>query len=267
MAEVSMSSPNPSPRPGVDPVPRLLSSAALLVALIALVFSMGGLAPAQKGGAGGQLVRLNKKGKIPANLLPPIVAKNAKKLGGATRSKLTVNCPIANAIDLGTWCLESAPYPVPPKDTGKNDYLYATQACVKAGGWLPSAAQLIGAAKRAKLQSTIDDSVLTAGVEEFPDPKNGIKDRREMTGDLTTTAAGSRSAGSEGVTVGSKGNGNLGEPDPVPMPADPLPETLNYITVYDNHNLGGFAGGAPVGRAETFRCAYAKGSQGRKFAD
>lgn len=103
--------------------------------------------------------------------------------------------------------------------------------------------------------------------EEFPDPKNGIKDKREMSGDLTTTAAGSRSAGSEGVTVGSKGNGNLGEPDPVPMPADPLPETLNYVTVYDNHNLGGFAGGEPVGKAEAFRCAYAKGSQGRKFGD
>lgn len=251
-----------------DPIPRLLSSAALLVALISLVFSMGGLAPAQKGhGAGGKLVRLNKKGKIPASLLPPVVAKNAKKLGGASRGKLTVNCPIPNAIDLGTWCLESAPYPVPPKDTGKNNYLYATQACVKAGGWLPSAAQLIGAAKRAKLQSTIDDSIFTSGAEEFPDPKNGIKDKREMTGDLTTVASGSRAAGSEGVTVGSKGNGNLGEPDPVPMPADPLPETLNYVTVYDNHNLGGFAGGKPVGQPEIFRCAYAKGSQGRKFSD
>jgi hypothetical protein len=52
-----------------------------------------------------------------------------------------------------------------------------------------------------------------------------------MSADLTTTASGGRSAGSEGVTVGSKGNGNLGEPDPVPMPADPLPETLNYVTV------------------------------------
>ena len=250
-----------------DPLPRLFSGAALLIALIALVFSMGGTAPAEKGG-GKRVVYLGKNGKIPAKYLPPAKsARNAKLLGGANREKLSVSCPIPNAIDLGTWCLESGLFPIPPKDTGKNDYLYATQACVKAGGWLPSAAQLIGAAPRAKLQSTIDDSILTSGAEEFPDAKNGIKDKREMSGDLTTTASGGRSAGSQGVTVGSKGNGNLGEPDPVPMPADPLPETLNYVTVYDNHNLGGFAGGVPVGRAENFRCAYAKGSQGAKFGD
>lgn len=262
-----MSSHNPAQMPGRDPWPRLMSSAALLVALIALVFSMGGMAPAKKGQGGMKVVYLNKKGKIPAKFLPPITARNAKKLGGANRQALSVNCPIPNAIDLGTWCLESGLYPVPPKDAGKNDYLYAAQKCVRAGGWLPTAAQLIGAAPRAKLQSTIDDSVLTSGVEEFPDPKNGIKDKREMTSDLTTTASGGRAAGSQGVTVGSKGVGNLGEPDPVPMPADPLPETLNYVTVYDNHNIGGFAGGAPVGRAENFRCAYAKGAQGRKFGD
>lgn len=259
-----MTSPNPAAS-SPDPLPRLFSAAALLVALIALVFSMGGLAPAKQGGSGKRVVYLGKNGKIPAKYLP--IVPGAKKLGGATRDKLSVNCPIANAVDLGTWCLESGPYPIPPKDTGKNDYLYATQACVKAGGWLPTAAQLIGAAPRVKLQSTIDDSILTSGAEEFPDAKNGIKDKREMSADLTTTASGSRSAGSEGVTVGSKGNGNLGEPDPVPMPADPLPETLNYVTVYDNHNIGGFAGGAPVGKAETFRCAYAKGSQGANFSD
>ena len=84
-----------------------------------------------------------------------------------------------------------------------------------------------------------------------------------MTSDLFTTGAGARAAGSEGVTAGAKGVGNLGEPDPVPMPAEPSPETLDYVTVYDNHNLGGFAGGEPVGKAENFRCAYAKGYQGK----
>ena len=88
-----------------------------------------------------------------------------------------------------------------------------------------------------------------------------------MSGDLTTTTAGGRAAGSEGVSVGSKGNGNLGEPDPVPMAADPIPDTLDYITVYDNYNHGGFAGGESVGTPERFRCAFAKGSQGTKFGD
>src|SRR5262249_33981693 len=154
-----MSAPSPAPTPTRDPLPRLMSSAALLVALVALVFSMGGLSTAK---STRKVVYLGKNGKIPAKYLPVVgAAKNAKKLGGATRGKLSVNCPIPNAIDLGTWCLESGPYPIPPKDTGKNNYFYATQACVKAGGWLPSAAELIGAANRAKLQSTIDDSILT----------------------------------------------------------------------------------------------------------
>jgi hypothetical protein len=82
-----------------------------------------------------------------------------------------------------------------------------------------------------------------------------------MSGDLFTTTAGSAAAGSEGVTAGSRGNQAQGEPDPTPMPANPSPETLQYVTVYDNHNHGGFAGGAPVGRPENFRCAYAVGSQ------
>ncbi len=188
-----------------DPVPRLLSASALLVSLVALVFSMGGLAPAKGGGAGGGVVHLDKHGKIPARYLPPVkFAKKSKRLGNATKKDLSVNCPIPDAVDLGTWCMQSGFYPVPPKDTGKNDYIYAAQKCVKEGGWLPSAAQLIGAAPKVKLASKIDDSVLTSAAEEFKDPKNGIKDQREMSGDLTTTTAGGRAAGSEGVSVGSK---------------------------------------------------------------
>jgi len=39
------------------------------------------------------------------------------------------------------------------------------------------------------------------------------------------------------------------------VPANPSPETLQYVTVYDNGNRGGFAGSKPVAQAETFRCA------------
>ena len=90
------------------------------------------------------------------------------------------------------------------------------------------------------------------------------KDRREMSATLTTTAAGSRAAGSQGVTDGSRGDPRAGEPDPVPQPANPAPETLQYVTVYDNKNQGGFAGSKPVGQAELFRCAFnkAQGSRG-----
>ena len=42
------------------------------------------------------------------------------------------------------------------------------------------------------------------------------------------------------------------------MPANPRPESLQYVTVYDNHNRGGFAGAKPVGAPETFRCGFDK---------
>lgn len=216
--------------------------AALLVALVALVFSMGGEAPAQRKAAD-----RHKQG--------------AKSLGPKLAA-LKVRCPISNAINLGSWCLESTPHQVPVESTGTNSYFYAAQTCVREGGWLPSAAQLIGAAPKAPLNSTIDDDPGTSNVTEFPNPSEGIKDKREMSSDLFTTTAGSDGAGSEGVTVGSRGNGAQQEPDPTPMPANPSPTTLDYVTVYDNHNSGGFAGGAPVGKAEPFRCAYAKSFQG-----
>src|ERR1700679_1685803 len=98
------------PRP--DPVPRLLSAAALLVAVIALVFSMTGMslggqskakpkanqtakAPATTKTQTVEFVRLDKKGKIPAKYLPTVpLAKNAQKLSGATKGKLTPACPV-----------------------------------------------------------------------------------------------------------------------------------------------------------------------------
>lgn len=232
-----MNSPAPSPLAGYRRDP--FAVAALLVSLVALVFSMGGAAPAKRKGA--------HRGQSTAKLV----------------NKLRVQCPISNAIKFGSWCLEAAPHKIPPEDVGLNDYFYATQTCAREGGWLPSAAQLIGAARKASLQSTIDDDPGTSGAEEFPDPARGIKDKREMSGDLFTTTAGSVAAGSEGVTVGSRGNQSQGEPDPTPMPASPSPETLQYVTVYDNRNFGGFAGGSPVGKPENFRCAYAVGSQGK----
>lgn len=231
-----MNSPAPSPIAAYRRDP--FAVAALLVALVALVFSMGGAAPAKRHGHG-------------------------KHGSGKALSGFKAQCPISNAIKFGTWCLEAGPYRVPVADTGENDYFYAAQTCAREGGWLPSAAQLIGAAAKASLQSTIDDDPATSGREEFPDPTRGFKDKREMSGDLFTTTAGSAAAGSEGVTPGSKGNQAQGEPDPTPMPANPSPETLQYVTVYDDHNHGGFAGGAPVGKPESFRCAYAVGAQGK----
>ena len=58
----------------------------------------------------------------------------------------------------------------------------------------------------------------------------------------------------------------MGEPDPVPLSANPQPETLQYVTVFDNRDKGGFAGAKPVGQAEAFRCAFDK-RQGQQASE
>lgn len=249
----------------IERLNRCAGLAALLVSLLALVFAMTSVAGAgrtpasvakQRGSKAGALVRLDRHGKIPAKLLPVVPhAKRADLLGHSTADDLTGSCA-PTQVDLGTWCLDASPYPLDNSEVGKNDYAFATQKCVELGGYLPSAAQLIGAAAHVKLASTIDDSQLSALIDI--DPTDGTKDKREMSATLVTTAGGSSAAGSEGVTVGSRGDPKQGEPDPVPMPANPFPETLQYVDVYDNHDHGGFAGSQPVSQPQIFRCAYDK---------
>jgi hypothetical protein len=253
--------------PRRPPRPRTLPSPALVIALIALVFSTTGLADAARhavvsaiGGhpisskprAGGVLL-LGKNRKFPAAAIPTV--SNASRVGGKTAEQLAGTCP-PQAVDLGSWCLETAPYPVSNAEAGKNNYVYASKACVAEGGWLPTAAQLLGAANRVKLESTIHDSPLTATVPL--DPSRGVKDQREMTSTLVTTEAGSAAAGFEGVSEGSTGNPRQGQANPTPLPANPMPESLQYVTVYSNGQNGGFAGSEPVSAPENFRCAFNK---------
>jgi hypothetical protein len=244
---------------------RRTPSPALIIALIALVFSTTGLADAARqavisavGGhpisakphAGGILL-LGKNRKFPPSAIPTV--KNASRVGGRTAAELAGTCPPAT-VDLGTWCLESAPYPLTKADLGKNNFIWASKACEAEGGWLPSAAQLLGAAARVKLESTIHDSPLSATVNQ--DPSRGRKDEREMSATLVTTEAGSAAAGFEGVSEGATGNPRQGQANPVPLPANPLPESLQYVTVYSDGTAGGFAGSEPVIDPENFRCAF-----------
>ena len=127
--------PLPSPRAAGyrrDPV----AYAALLLALLAIVSSLSGQAPADPGAA---------KRKAAGKGL-------SRKL-----ANLHTKCPITNSIKFGSWCLESSPHSIPAADVGENDYFYATQVCAREGGWLPTAAQLIGAApqgRRCRARST-----------------------------------------------------------------------------------------------------------------
>ena len=246
---------------------RRLPSPALVIALIALVLSTTGLADAArhavtaaidghplttKPKAGAVLV-LGKNHKFPAGAIPTV--NNAKRVGGQTAAQLAGTCPPAT-VDLGTWCLDSAPYPLTNAEAGKNNYIWASKACEAEGGWLPSASELIGAADRVKLESVIHDSPLTATVDL--DPTRGLKDEREMSSTLTTTEAGSAAAGSEGVSEGATANPRQGQGNPIPVPPNPVPGSLQYVTVYDNQNNGGFAGSEPIKEPQNFRCAFNK---------
>lgn len=236
------------------------SRAALAVSLLALVLALTGVADAALKVVSkprpNAVLKLDRHGKFPAKAIPKVSrARNADRVGGKKAADLTMTCD-PQSVDLGTWCLQSALFPLPNEDIGSNDYFYATKACVEAGGFLPTAAQLLGAADRVKLASTIDDAPVSSSPDI--DATDGMKDRREMSATLITTQAGSSAAGSEGVSEGSKGDPKAGEPDPVPLPANPSPQSLQYVTVYDNHDKGGFAGSKPVGQPENFRCGFNK---------
>ena len=237
----------------------------MVVALVALVLSTTGAADAARHAAlaaidghpvsatphAGGLLLLNRQRKFPAAAIPTV--GNAKKIDGKTDAQIEGSCP-PETVDIGTWCLESAPYPLSKEDLGKNDFIWASKTCEERGGWLPSASELLGAAAKVKLESTIHDSQLTATIDL--DPTRGLKDEREMSSSLVTTEAGSAAAGFEGVSEGATGDPRQGQANPIPLPANAEPESLQYVTVYDNHNLGGFAGSEPVKEPQNFRCAY-----------
>jgi hypothetical protein len=242
-----------------------LPSPAMTVALIALVFSTTGFASAArqavvaaidghtisaKPHADGILL-LGRNRKFPASAIPTV--NDASRVGGKDADELAGTCPPAT-VDLGTWCLDSAPYPLTKAEAGKNNFIWASKACEAQGGWLPSASELLGAAERVKLESVITDNPDTATVNQ--DPTRGLKDEREMSSTLVTTEAGSAAAGFEGVSQGATGDPRQGQANPIPLPANPLPESLQYVTVYSNTQQGGFAGSEPVKEAQNFRCAF-----------
>jgi hypothetical protein len=242
---------------------------SLVLSILALILSTTGLADAARHAIGHAIATIGghrvstkpyPKGilllganrKFPAAAIPTV--KNASAVGGMNVETL-FSCP-PTSVDLGTWCLMTAPYPVSPAQAGEANWFWASQKCVEEGGFLPSAAELVGAAKRVKLESTIHDSPLTATVDQ--DPTVGLKDKREMSATLVTTTAGSSAAGSEGVSPGATGNPRTGEPNPVPVPAVPQPETAQYVTVYSNGQKGGLAGSEAVSHPENFRCGFLK---------
>lgn len=249
------------------PRARRLPSPALIVASLALLLSTTGLADAARRAVvravdghpisttphAGGLLLLGKNRKFPASAIPTVA--DASRVGGKTADELAGTCP-PDTVDLGTWCLDTGPYPLTKADAGKNNFIWASKACQAEGGWLPSAAELLGAAARVKLESTIHDNPDSSTIDQ--DPTRGLKDEREMSSTLVTTEAGSAAAGSEGVSEGAIGDARQGEANPINLAANPLPGSLQYVTVFDNGQQGGFAGSEPVYDAQNFRCAFDK---------
>jgi hypothetical protein len=235
--------------------------AALLLSTLSIVLSTTGLADAAKKALFGPsskprpygLLLLGRNARFPASAIPTVA--NAQRIGGKSLAALTPTCP-HNTVNLGTYCIQTGLYQVPSTDAGLNNYFYATKACAREGGYLPSAGQLIGAANRVPLASVLTDNPLTSTIENSETSPNGLKDLREMSSTLVTTTAGSSAAGSEGVSQQATGNPSTGEPNPTPQPANPDPQTLQYVTVYDNFGNGGFAGSESVSTPENFRCAF-----------
>jgi hypothetical protein len=174
---------------------------------------------------------LGRHGRFPAAAIP--VVANASQVDGRSRSELEPSCPPSSA-DVGTWCLERGPHPLQIDEKGFNNWFWASQKCVQEGGFLPSTAQLIGAAKLVRLEGKIHEDPENTTLDTEP---LGLKDEREMSSTLVTTRGGSEAAGSL---------------------SEPVPSAAQYVTVYSNNQKGGLAGAEPVAAPESFRCGYYK---------
>jgi hypothetical protein len=213
------------------PSPALvLGVLALVVAAVAVTFATTGVGEARNASVAatttpkrGAVLRLGRDARFATSAIPTVErARTALRLGGLRAQDAKLGCPSGTA-DLGTWCLDRGV-------RGTADFAGASRACARLGGRLPPAGLLIGAAPKLRLSGRLDDRPSMAIV----DPA-GRKDLRELSSSLFTTTTGSAASGSA---------------------TNPAPSTLQYVTVFDNGNAGGFAGGVPSGSPERFRCAF-----------
>jgi hypothetical protein len=131
-----------------------------------------------------RVLRLDATKRFPVAAIPTVdKAKVALRVGTLRKQDVKVGCR-AGTVDLGTWCMDATP-------RGVATLAEASQACVRAGGRLPSAAQLIGAAPKLRLGSRADDRPERAQL----DPR---RDLREMSSTVVTSSTGSAAAGGFG---------------------------------------------------------------------
>jgi hypothetical protein len=200
----------------------------LVVSLLALVLSMSGLAGAARRAAidmfdGHHISTMPHPGGI------LLLGKNHKfPVAAIPTAPETSRLGGKTASELEPACpantADLGTWCLEKQIAGQGSYFGASQDCAAKGGFLPSASELVGAVKEVELAG----GPATAG-------------QREMSSTIITTEAGSDAAGSE--------------------PADPEPESAQYVTVFADRGNGGLDGGEPVKDPENFRCAYVKTTQ------
>lgn len=208
-------------------LPLLLGGLAVLLAALAVLFARtddGVAGPSATAATttprARQVLRLGRDKRFPVAAIPTVEqATVALRIGRLRLQDARIGCP-GGTVDLGTWCLD--------RDVrGRGTFAEASRACARAGGRLPTAAQLIGAAPTVRLSGRSDD-------RPFKALTSAERDLRELSSTLITVSTGSAASGSFKA---------------------PAPATLQPVTVYDNGDAGGFAGSVPSGSAERFRCA------------
>ena len=117
-------------------------------------------------------------------------------------------------VDIGTWCLETAPYPLTNADEGKNNFIWASKA---VRGRRRLAAVRLRTARRGRTrEARVDDPRLAADRHDRPRPDARAERRTRDELDARDDRSGSAAAGFEGVSEGATG-------DPAPGPGQPDP--------------------------------------------
>ena len=186
----------PSTLPLPEPPPMRRQHAALVVALLALVLSLHrrrrrrapGRVQGRLQAAAERRPEARPQGQVPGQGDPEGRARARAPTGSAGRRAADAHADLRPA-DRRPRHLVPAGRAVPAAQRGhRQERLRSTRrrTCVEAGGFLPTAAQLIGAADRVKLASTIDDAPVTSSPDVDADGR--AKDRREMSSTLVTDA-------------------------------------------------------------------------------
>ena len=212
---------------------RSLAMAALVISVVALVFSMTGVSEAVRKrafpGASTKpqpygVLRLNKHRKFPAARDPEGAprAQRADRLGGKRAEDLTRDCAPEHGRLRHLVPDERALRRSRTTRSARTTTSSRRRSASSSAATCRPPAQLIGAAPRVKLASTIDDSQLSASIDL--DPTDGMKDRREMSATLSRPSRPARARRARRASPRArKGDPEQGEPDPVPLPANPQP--------------------------------------------